>query len=73
LRCPPNGAADKLREDGTLACQPDRQLHPLDGRRFAPAIKRMAIRSPDGAARSVRAISVYIDPHNAPNMVAMAA
>ncbi|MFH1218901.1 MAG: hypothetical protein V1694_00405, partial [Candidatus Eisenbacteria bacterium] len=58
LRFPwlPNGAADKLRREGTLACLTERQLHPLDGRREAPDRERMAIRSPDGAARSVRAI-----------------
>jgi len=53
-----NGAADKLREGGTLACRPDRQLQPLDGRRVAPGRKWMVIRSADGAARSVRAIVV---------------
>ncbi len=51
-----NGAAGKLQEDGTRAYQPDRPLHPLDGRRETPDRKRMVIRSPDGAARSVRAI-----------------
>ncbi len=34
----------------------DRPLQPLDGRREAPDRQRMAIRSADGAARSVRAI-----------------
>ena len=34
----------------------DRPLQPLDGRREAPDRKRMLVRSPDGAARSVRAI-----------------
>ncbi len=34
----------------------DCPLHPLDGRREAPDRKRMVIRSPDGAAQSVRAI-----------------
>jgi len=35
----------------------DRPLQPLDGRRAAPDRKRMSIRSPDGAALSVRAIA----------------
>jgi len=35
----------------------DRPLQPLDGRREAPDRKRMSIRSPVGAARSVRAIA----------------
>ncbi|MCS6804708.1 MAG: hypothetical protein RMM98_15670 [Acidobacteriota bacterium] len=39
-----------------LACVDARPLHPLDGRREAPDRKRMAIRSADGVARSVRAI-----------------
>ena len=61
MKCPfpPNGAADKLREGGPLAGQTDRQLQPLDGRRGAPGRKRMAIRSVDGAARSVRAIICF--------------
>jgi len=54
--CPPNGAADQRRGGGELAHQPNRPLHPLDGRREAPDRQRMAIRSADGAARSVRAI-----------------
>ena len=55
-----NGAADKLREGGTLACRPDRQLQPLDGRRVAPGRKWMVIRSADGAARSIRAIGLEL-------------
>jgi len=39
-----------------LARMGDCPLHPLDGRREAPDRKRTVIRSPDGAARSVRAI-----------------
>jgi len=39
-----------------LARVDDRPLQPLDGRRGAPDRKRMSIRSPDGAAQSVRAI-----------------
>jgi hypothetical protein len=39
-----------------LARVDDRPLQPLDGRREAPDRKRMLIRSPDGAAQSVRAI-----------------
>jgi hypothetical protein len=35
----------------------DRLLQPLDGRREATDSKRMVIRSPDGAARSVRAVA----------------
>ena len=35
-----------------LARVVDRPLQPLDGRREAPGRQRMAIRSPDGAARS---------------------
>jgi hypothetical protein len=34
-----------------------RLLQPLDGRREATDSKRMLIRNPDGAARSVRAIN----------------
>ncbi len=34
----------------------DCPLQPRDGRREAPDRKRMVIRSPDGAARRVRAI-----------------
>jgi hypothetical protein len=37
----------------------DRPMQPLDGRRGAPDRKRMAIRSPVGVARSVRAIIVF--------------
>ena len=66
----PNGAADKLREDGALACQSDRQLQPLDGRRGAPDRKRMVIRSPDGAARSVRAIAAH-NPRRRPTLIRM--
>jgi len=42
-----------------LARVDDRPLQPLDGRREAPDRKRMLIRSPDGAAQSVRAINNY--------------
>ncbi len=41
-----------------LARVDGRPLQPLDGRREAPDRKRMLIRSPDGAARSVRAIDL---------------
>jgi len=35
-----------------------RPLHPLDGRREVPDKRRVIIRSPDGAVRSVRAIAL---------------
>jgi hypothetical protein len=42
-----------------LARVDDRPLQPLDGWREGPDRKRMLIRSPDGAARSVRAIKLF--------------
>ena len=59
-----HGVADQRRGGGELAHQPNRPLHPLDGRREAPDRKRMAIRSADGAARSVRAL-VPVQPPKA--------
>ena len=51
-----------------LARVDDRPLQPLDGRREAPDRKRMIIRSPDGAARSVRAID---KAHRVPDLSAI--
>jgi hypothetical protein len=52
-----NGAADQQRRNREVARGADRLLQPLDGRREATISKRMVIRSPDGAARSVRGIN----------------
>ena len=52
-----NGAADQRRAASELARVAKRPLHSLDGRRVAPDGKRITVRSPDGAARSVRAIT----------------
>jgi len=51
-----------------LARVDDRPLQPLDGRREAPDRQRMAIRSADGAARSVRAIAL-LHPRRAPGCI----
>ena len=56
-----NGAADQRRGGGELAHQPNRPLHPLDGRREAPGRKRMAIRSADGAVDSNRVLGGQYD------------